>query len=72
MKLLIAVLALAAVGLWPPLLAPAVLVADGITATFEQLPLWFLALAAVAAWAHRKLATRPRPRVVRGTAFRKA
>jgi hypothetical protein len=73
MKTALAVLALILIGLYPPLLIPLQLLADGITTTLTELPWWFLLLAAAAAWAHHKLThTRPRIRVVRGTATRKA
>lgn len=60
------------IGLWQPVLTPVRLVADGIAATFTEVPLWFIALTAIAAWAHHRLAHRPRVRVVRGSATRKA
>jgi hypothetical protein len=72
-KTVLAVLALIAVGLFPQLLVPLQLLAAGITATLTELPWWLIALAATAAWAHHRLThSRPRIRVVRGTATRKA
>lgn len=69
--LLIAAVAFLLIGAWPPILAPAALVADGIAATVTQLPWWFLLMALGAGLAHQHL-TRPRVRVIRGHATRKA